>query len=79
MKIKYRVWESSTKRWLDPIYKGYEGIIFEPQIVPNGELCFRCMGVPGLEDGYYHSSYLEYGFGCKFEIYWDMIDNIKED
>ena len=78
MKIKYRVWESNTKRWLDPIWKAYEGVIFKPHIIPNGELVFKCMGIPGLKNGDYHSSYLECEFGCKFEIHWDITDKVGE-
>ena len=55
-----------------PIWKAYEGVIFEPHLLPNGELCFKCMGIPGLKDGDYHTSYLEKEFGCKFEIHWDI-------
>lgn len=74
MKVKYRVYESTTNKWLDPIWKAYEGVIFEPHLLPNGELCFRYMGIPGIKDGDYHTSYLEHNFGYKFEIHWDIED-----
>lgn len=72
MKVKYRVYELTTKTWLDPIWKAYDGVIVEPNLLPNGELSFKCRGIPELKDGDYHTSYLEYKFGCKFEIHWDI-------
>ena len=55
--MRFKIWDYKNKKWLYPIHKGYLGHIFEPYLVQNGELCFKLIGIDGIKDGDYHSSY----------------------
>lgn len=78
--MRFRVWDCKNKKWLYPIHKVYLGCIFEPYLVQNGELCFKLIGIDGIKDGDYHSSYFEkYGYNFKVIQYTGLKDKNKKE
>ena len=65
--MRFKIWDYKNKKWLYPIHKGYLGHIFEPYLVQNGELCFKLIGIDGIKDGDYHSSYFK-KYGYEFKV-----------
>lgn len=78
--MRFKIWDYKNKKWLYPIHKGYLGHIFEPYLVQNGELCFKLIGIDGIKDGDYHSSYFEkYGYNFKVIQYTGLKDKNKKE
>ena len=68
--MKFRVRDITNNKFITPIYKAYEGKIFEPYVTSNGELCFKCKGIRELQEGEYHVSYLRHKLGIEYEVNW---------
>lgn len=45
MRSKYRIWDKQENKWFEPIYKGYEGQIFDLALNPSGDLIAHCEGI----------------------------------
>lgn len=45
MKTKYRIWDKQENKWFEPVYKGYEGQIFDLALNPRGDLIAHCEGI----------------------------------
>lgn len=70
--MKYKVYDITNQKEVKLIYEAYKGKIFEPNISPNGELCFRCMGIDGLQDGFNHESYINKKLGIEYKVCWGI-------
>ena len=67
----FKVYDNKTNKYLEPIYKAYEGKLFDYRITPiNGSLSFRCLGMEdeGFPDGNYHESVINEGDANRFRI-----------
>ena len=65
----FKVYDKQEKCYLEPIYKGYEGKIFDFYLGYNGGLTFRCQGMQnkGFPNGYTDESIITKG-ADRFEI-----------
>lgn len=65
MRSKYRIWDKQENKWFEPIYKGYEGQIFDLVLNPRSDLIAHCEGITiGGYSGLVHESC----FSNRFEV-----------